>query len=103
VFFVDFVFFFGGEDIGKKRAGALRRPLDFIACRHGRNLLCVNRFLARSSPPPAPGLDHALIGLLGAQEANQRVIEAWSRWWGRARKETIYAEQVSPVPAGNKI
>jgi hypothetical protein len=39
----------------------------------------------------------------GAQEANQRVIEAWSRWWGRARKETIYAEQVSPVPAGNKI
>lgn len=38
-----------------------------------------------------------------AQEANQRVIEAWSRWWGRARKETIYAEQVSPVPAGNKI
>ena len=38
-----------------------------------------------------------------AQTANRRLINAWTRWWDRARNEAIYAEQVSPAPAGNKI
>ena len=39
----------------------------------------------------------------GAQEGNRRVINAWNRWWGRARNQEIYAEQISPLPVGNKI
>lgn len=44
-----------------------------------------------------PEIGHA------AQESNRRVINSWNRWWGRARNEAIYAEQVSPAPGGNKI
>ncbi len=38
-----------------------------------------------------------------AHDNNRRVINAWERWWGRARNESTYTEQISPLPAGNKI
>ncbi len=44
-----------------------------------------------------PEIGHA------TQESNRRVINSWNRWWGRARNEAIYAEQISPPSGGNKI
>jgi len=40
---------------------------------------------------------------ISAQETNRRVVNAWQRWWGRARNQATYTEQISPRPAGNKI
>jgi hypothetical protein len=34
---------------------------------------------------------------------NRRVINSWNNWWGRARREPLYLDQISPPEMANRI
>ncbi len=38
-----------------------------------------------------------------AHTLNRRVITSWNNWWGNARREPIYLEQISPPEIANRI
>ena len=38
-----------------------------------------------------------------ASRANRRVIDAWNQWWGSARRDPLYREQIPPANHANKI